>query len=238
MNIDFLGRTILVTGGTRGIGYHVAKNLSSSGANVIVTGTKDTNIDYGKFLKADFSTRDGIYKFIEVIEEIPTIDGCFNCAGINKISCVEDIDMEDFDTIMNVNLYAPFLISKHLIPRMKKNNYGRIVNVSSIWGSITKKGRTSYSVSKNGIIGLTRSLAVEGADSNVIVNSISPGFTETELTRRSLSDSDILDIEKTIPMGRMADPNEISSVSLFLLSECNSYMTGQNIIVDGGFSIV
>ena len=72
----------------------------------------------------------------------------------------------------------------------------------------------------------------------MIVNSISPGFTETELTRRSLSDSDILDIEKTIPMGRMADPNEISSVSLFLLSECNSYMTGQNIIVDGGFSIV
>jgi 3-oxoacyl-[acyl-carrier protein] reductase len=121
---------------------------------------------------------------------------------------------------------------------MKKNNYGRIVNVSSIWGSITKKGRTSYSVSKNGIIGLTRSLAVEGADSNVIVNSISPGFTETELTRRSLSDSDILDIEKTIPIGRMADPNEISNVSLFLLSECNSYMTGQNIIVDGGFSIV
>ena len=238
MILDFTGKTILVTGGTRGIGKAVADSLNSLGANVIITGKTDRDSYSNGFIPADFSTRDGISRFIDALDSIPEINGCFNCAGINRISLIDDIAIEDFDLVMNVNLYAPFLISKYLIKRMRASNYGRIVNVSSIWGSITKKGRTSYSISKNGIIGLTRSLAVEAAENNVTVNCISPGFTETELTKKSLTDLEIRELEKTIPGKRMATPEEIADVAVFLLSEQNSYMTGQNIIVDGGFSIV
>lgn len=237
MNINFNNRTVLVTGGTRGIGYTTSNMLRSMGAEVIITGTGD-NINDGRYIKADFSNREGIEKFTNILDEIPKIDACFNCAGINIISTIDDIKIDDFDSVMNVNLYAPFFISKTLIKKMRKQNYGRIVNVSSIWGSITKKGRTSYSVSKNGIIGLTKSLAVEGAPYNIIVNSISPGFTLTELTKKSLSDIEIKELENTIPLGRIATTDEISNISVFLLSEQNSYMTGQNIIADGGFSII
>jgi 3-oxoacyl-[acyl-carrier protein] reductase len=238
MNLDFKNRNILVTGGTRGIGKEVAISLHSMGGNIIIAGTKDPLFDWCRFIKCDFSTRNGVDIFIKELDSLGNIDACFNCAGINRISDIENINIDDFDSVINVNLYAPFLISRHLIPRMKINNYGRIVNVSSIWGTITKKGRTSYSISKNGIIGLTRSLAVECSENNITVNCISPGFTETELTKSSLSDLEISKIEKNIPVGRMAKPIEISNVAVFLLSECNSYMTGQNIIVDGGYSII
>ena len=238
MILDFKGRTILVTGGTRGIGRKVVETLLTLGGDVIISGTKDPGINGVLFIRSDFSTRFGIDKFINELDKIEKIDACFNCAGINRIDDIENIDISDFDSVMNVNLYAPFIISKYLVKKMKDNKYGRIVNVSSIWGTITKRGRTSYSVSKNGIIGLTRSLAVESAEYNVIVNCISPGFTETELTRNSLTVEEISQLEKDIPLKRMAKPEEISNVSVFLLSELNSYMSGQNIIVDGGFSIV
>ena len=121
---------------------------------------------------------------------------------------------------------------------MKKNNFGRIVNIASIWSKITKSGRTVYSMSKSALVGMTRTLAVESAAHNVLVNCVSPGFTMTELTRSTLSDEEIQQLSNQVPMKRFANPGEISKVVMFLCSDMNSYITGENIVVDGGYTNV
>jgi 3-oxoacyl-[acyl-carrier protein] reductase len=121
---------------------------------------------------------------------------------------------------------------------MKKQKYGRVVNVASIWSKITKPGRTAYTISKNAIVGLTQTMAVELASHGVIVNAISPGFTLTELTESTLSTAEMDQLSGQLPIRRFAEPIEIARVIFFLTSKENSYMTGQNIVVDGGFTHV
>jgi 3-oxoacyl-[acyl-carrier protein] reductase len=149
-----------------------------------------------------------------------------------------DIDQDDWDNIIEVNLTTPFKIIKTVSKNMMKNNYGRIVNISSIWGTIGKEQRVCYSSSKFGLMGLTSSSAAELAKYNILVNSVSPGFTLTDLTRNILGVDEMSKISKTIPIGRMADPSEISNVVMFMCSDLNSYISGQNIVVDGGFTNV
>ncbi len=121
---------------------------------------------------------------------------------------------------------------------MKRHNYGRIVNISSIWGTISKEYRASYSSSKFGLVGLSLSAAAELAKYDVLVNTVSPGFTLTDLTREVLGETEMVKIAKTIPIGRMATPSDISKVVMFMASNQNNYISGQNIVVDGGFTNV
>ena len=121
---------------------------------------------------------------------------------------------------------------------MLEKQWGRIINIASIWGVITKEKRSLYTSTKSALIGLTRTLAVELSASNILVNTVSPGFTETELTKTSLSQTERAALESNIPIGRFAQPNEIAQVVLFLASNSNTYLTGQNIVTDGGFTIV
>ena len=151
---------------------------------------------------------------------------------------IEEVDDDDYEIMLSVNLHAPFCICRYMTSRMKKQGYGRVVNIASIWSSITKSKRTVYTISKNAILGLTKTMAVETAPFGVTVNAVSPGFTMTELTMRTLSEVEILNLSAQVPAKRFADPIEISNVILFLSSKENSYMTGQNIIVDGGFTNV
>ena len=151
---------------------------------------------------------------------------------------MEDISVEDYDDILRVNLYAPLLISQCVSKVMKKNKYGRIINISSIWGTITKEKRTSYTTSKAGLIGMTKTMSVELAKYNILVNSVSPGFTLTELTKSILSDDDMKELSEQVPVGRFASVDEISKVVMFLSSELNTYINGQDIKVDGGFTNV
>jgi 3-oxoacyl-[acyl-carrier protein] reductase len=120
---------------------------------------------------------------------------------------------------------------------MAKRGYGRIVNISSIWSVVSKGGRLPYSMSKSGLSGLTRTLAVEVAQFNVLVNGVAPGFVNTELTSQNNSEQDLAAIRAMIPAGRLAEPEEIAEIVSFLCSAKNSYITGQTIVVDGGFSI-
>lgn len=247
MKIDFQGQTVLVTGATRGMGKQFADDFSKLGANLILTGTDKGEIEtlnreakrYGhvtrKYYVADFADSESTKAFIETIESYEKIDVCINNAGINRINFIDETLLEDWKDILNVNLEAPFMITRAISRLMKKNRYGRIINIASIFGVISKAKRSIYTTTKFGLRGLTVTSAIELASYNVLVNSVSPGFVLTELTKNILSAVEMEEFARQIPMGRFAEPEEISGVVIFLASSLNTYLTGQNIIVDGGF---
>jgi 3-oxoacyl-[acyl-carrier protein] reductase len=225
MRFNFEEKTVLVTGASRGIGKEISKDFRDLGATVLNFNSSDY----------DLSKKMELNQFLEYINQQPKIDICVNNAGINKINDVEDVSECDYDDIMHVNTKAPFLISQAVCSKMKKNRYGRIINISSIFGHCTKEKRSCYTTSKFALVGMTKSMAVEMAQYNVLINSVAPGFTATELTQKILGEKGIKEMSSQIPMRRLAQPEEISKVVIFLASDFNTYITGQNIIVDGGF---
>ncbi len=247
MKIDFSGQVALVTGGTRGLGKQIADDLFDLGANLILTGTNSKQIEELnrslptekreriKYIAADFMDSENIKQFTEQIMAYERIDVCVNNAGINRINYIDETLLEDWDDIITVNLKAPFMIIREVAKIMKKKNYGRIVNISSIFGVISRVKRSIYSTSKFGLRGLTLSVANELARYNILVNSVSPGFVLTELTKKILTTEEMMELTDQIPVGRLAMPNEISCAVIFLASSLNTYIAGQNIIVDGGY---
>ena len=243
---SFKNKTVLITGATRGIGKAIASDLSSDGIKLLLTGTDELSIKKLisknnnpniEWLVADFSTEKNICNFTDKLRN-KNIDVCINNAGINIIKPIEEYSNKEYDSLLNINLKAPTYIIKELLPNMKKNKFGRIVNISSIWSKISKINRSLYSMTKAGLSGFTRTTALEGSEYNIIANSVSPGFTLTELTKKSLSNDEINELANQIPLKRFAQPSEISNIVIFLASDQNSYITGQNIVVDGGFSII
>lgn len=243
--MSFLNKNIIVTGGTRGIGAKVVELCALEGANVFTTGTcksslrklqqnAPSNVTY---IHLDMADDDSLHAFDQKMRKIGALDVLVNNAGINRIDRIENIPLSDFKTVMNINVDGPFRLSQMAASLMAPNG-GRIVNVASIWSNITKEGRGSYSTSKAALVGLTRSLAVDFAGAGILVNAVSPGFTATDLTYQSLSQEEIIAIEAKIPFGRMAQTDEIGELIMFLSSERNSYITGQNFVIDGGYSIV
>lgn len=243
MNIDFKNKIILISGGTNGIGLELSRSLFNLGGSVYRTSTTNNKMIKGvnkknfiKTFQVDFSKQLSIKTFLKKINNIKKIDILINNAGINKIDSINSISESDWDKIYNVNLKAPFLLTKNISRKMIENKYGRILNISSIFGVISKEGRASYSTSKSGLIGLTKSSALDLAPHNILVNSISPGFVLTDLTKKILSSKEMNKLKKQVPLNRFASIEEIVNCILFLIHENNSYITGQNIIVDGGFT--
>ncbi len=247
VNIDLSKRTALITGATRGIGKSIAADFLKAGAQVILTGTKQTTIEKLssenkdpciQWVQADFTTQTGIDEFTGKLKTVNPIDICVNNVGINIIKPFEKYSQDEYQRLISINLTAPFMLIQYLIPGMKERGFGRIVNIASIWSHITKAGRSLYTTSKTGLVGFTRSMAVECASSNILVNAVSPGFTLTELTKKSLSAGEMEALTDEIPLKRFANPDEIAKTVLFLCSGLNTYITGQNIIIDGGFTLV
>ena len=249
MKIDFSDQVVLVTGATRGIGKQIADDFSKLGAKLILTGTNEDQIkslnesidrdingeNKRKYYYVNFTDADSTERFLTKLNNYERIDVCVNNAGINRIDYIEETQIKDWHDIIAVNLTAPFLIIRHVSKHMKKTNYGRIVNISSIFGVISREKRSIYSSSKSGIIGLTIAASNELARYNVLVNSVSPGFVLTDLTKSILSEKEMKELIQQIQARRLATPEEISRTVLFLASSLNSYITGQNIIVDGGY---
>jgi len=229
----------VVTGATRGIGFAIAERLVKDGLEVITTGTeKDANYpDGASYYHVDFLIDESINSFIAFLKD-QRIDILINNAGINKIGEFALIDIEDFDQILRVNLRAPFQLCQAVIPNMKNNNWGRIVNLTSIFGNITKEYRAPYSSSKFGLDGMTAALSAEVSEFGILANSVGPGFIDTDLTRNVLGDKGIEKIQKSIPMKRLGRVDEIASLVSWLVSEENTYISGQNLMIDGGFSRV
>lgn len=246
MKIDFSGKTALVTGATRGIGRQITDDLLELGAKVICTGTKPNEVTrynpasskLEHYLAVDFSDPKATNDFTKWIETIGRIDVCVNNAGTTNLASIDHASEQDWDRVMAVNLRAPFLITRAVSRLMKSQRYGRIVNISSIWGHVSNFGRPIMSSSKFGLRGLTVAAANDLAAYEILVNDVAPGWTQTELCQTVMKDEEMSTISRKIPIGRFAEPQEISRVVLFLASDLNTYITGQSIVVDGGYTMV
>lgn len=250
IKLDFSDRIVLITGGTRGIGAELAREFLGAGARVIVSGTDPVQVaemnrkcaaegtSKIRYLQADFADESSLKRFLEEIENLPRLDVCVNNAGINKHNLISEVETEDYDQLMRVNLRAPALICRAACRLMRRANYGRIVNIASIWSVISKARRSVYAATKTGLVGLTRTMAVDMAPYNILANAVSPGFVNTELTAATLVPQEMTDLAAQVPLQRFAHPAEIAKVILFLASDLNTYLTGQNIVVDGGFTSV
>ncbi|WP_108869575.1 SDR family NAD(P)-dependent oxidoreductase [Aquimarina aquimarini] len=243
--INLNKKLAVVTGGTRGIGKAISLALLEAGARVIITGTTQKkeetikqefdseNIEY---YQSDFGDEKSLQGFLEYLRSLKKIDILVNNAGINKLNLVSDISLSEYNDVLDINLKAPFLITQEVSQLMINNKGGKIVNITSIWSSVSRKERAMYSMSKWGLAGFSKSTAIDLAEHNILVNSVAPGFTLTELTEQTNTKEELRILEDKIPMRRLADPKEIANLVLFLSSELNTYLTGQNIIIDGGYT--
>jgi 3-oxoacyl-[acyl-carrier protein] reductase len=217
-------RTALITGASRGIGLAITAGMRSAGINVL-TPTRQ---------QLDLSSNESIDQSLRTTEE--PIDILVNNAGINLIANSSEVSDKNIEDTIQINLIGPIRLIRGIIPSMIQNNYGRIVNISSIWSMVSKRGRLTYSASKAGLNSITKTLAVELASCNILVNAVAPGYINTELTKMNNTADQIEEIKKLIPLGRLAEPEEIAEVVYFLCSAANTYITGQVITADGGFS--
>jgi len=220
-------KKVLITGGSRGIGAAIADLMAKNGYDV----------NTPKREELDLSDLSSVKDYI-IRNKNANFDILINNAGENVVQNFTDVDFQTWERIQNINLNAVFILTQGFGSHMINNKWGRILNIASLFSFLTRSGRASYTTSKTALLGLTRTVAVEWAESNVLVNALSPGFVDTELTRKNNSPDRINEINKSIPLGRMSSPREIAEVAYFLVSDKNTYITGQNIIVDGGFSIL
>ena len=217
-------KTALITGTSRGIGSSIKEILQNDEIKILSPSRNEL----------DLSSSESINKFLSEISE--DIDIIVNNAGILKVGKAEELSIKDFQDILQVNVLAPFQIISGIVGGMKRKKFGRIVNISSIWGEKSKSGRSIYSTSKAALNALTRSFAVEFAEHNILVNSIAPGYIETDMMKQYNSEKELDIIKNSIPMKRFGKKTEISELVKFLCSEKNSYITGQILTIDGGFA--
>jgi len=217
--------TVLITGGARGIGAAISSVIAAQGHRIIAPPRAEL----------DLSDPASVENWIAANRDLP-VDILINNAGINVLNAISDITIESWQSMLQTNLTSALRLIQTFAPVMEKGKWGRILNVSTIFSLVTKERRAAYSMTKAALNALTRSAAVEYGPSGILVNALAPGYVDTALTRQNNSPEAIAAITETIPLRRMAQPEELARTAAFLVSEDNSYLTGQTLLVDGGFT--
>ena len=241
------GKVAIVTGAAQGMGKSVAELFALEGAKVILNDINEQKakkvVDEIKSgggealaIRADVTNSEEISRMVEeTVARFGTIHILINNAGILRPTRTEEISEEEWDLVLDINLKGTFLCSKAVLPVMKKNRYGRIVNFSSSAGrSVSTLGGVHYTAAKAGILGFTRQLAKEVASFGINVNSVCPGLIDTEMVRSNCSPEKLKDCEHSFPISRLGKPKEVADLTLFLVSDCSSYITGASLDINGG----
>lgn len=244
-------KTSIVTGAARGIGAAIAIKLAEQGSNIAFSYVSDSSAEKAAALENQLTSlgvkakayKSNAGEFTEceifvndVLKEFGAIDVCVNNAGISKDNLLLRMTAEQWDDVMDINLKSVFNITKQVIRPMMKAKQGSIINMSSIIGMRGNAGQSSYAASKAGIIGFTKSIALELGSRNIRCNAIAPGFIETDMTHYLQDGDAAADFLKKIPLGRFGKAEEIANTTLFLASDLSSYITGQVISVCGGLN--
>lgn len=239
------GKIAIITGGTRGIGFETARTFAKNGAKVIIFGSREATVDKAvnelntSGLEVagywpNLNDYDDVQKTIDqIVTDYGRIDILVNNAGISANQPIESTTPEDFNKIIDLNIRAMFYVTKAVVPTMKKQGGGVILNTSSMVSIYGQPSGVGYPTSKFAVNGMTKSLARELAPSGIRVNAVAPGVTNTDMIA-SLPEAQLAPIVKTIPLGRIGEPSDIANAFLFLASDLASYVTGEILQVDGG----
>jgi 3-oxoacyl-[acyl-carrier protein] reductase len=244
--LSLRGRSAIVTGGGRGIGRAIATELARAGANLVITYRSNSSLAEAvarelralgvgcQTCQADVREGSDIDRAVKDCQQaFGSVDILVNNAGITSDNLVMRLSEEAWDDVLDTNLRGTFLSTKAALRPMVRARWGRIINITSVVGVSGNAGQANYAAAKAGIIGFTRSVALEVASRGITVNAIAPGFVQTDMTA-GLSDEQKELIKNRIPMGRYGKPSEIAPIVAFLASDAAAYITGQTLNVDGG----
>ena len=242
--MNFSNKVAVVTGATSGIGESCARLLTEQGATVLALGRNEAKgreleqLGKVRFYPCDFMDSAAIEAVCSrITEEYPQIDILINSAGISVEGTVEQLSLADWERSFQVNVTGTFLMCKYIVPSMRRAGYGRIVNLGSTAGTVGAPTLHTYSASKGAVIQLSRSMAASYAKENILVNCVCPGGTLTPMML-NMEQQDAAEFTKLFPIGRLAQPEEIANVILFLCGDEASFMVGSTVLVDGGFTCV
>lgn len=237
MQRNLEGRFAVVTGATRGIGYAIASRLSLAGARVLGTGSTHSGAAPAgcEYRAVDLADEGATTAFAEALR-VAAPDILVNNAGVNRLAPFAETSPEVFMHLQRINVFAPMLLCRAVIDGMRERRWGRIVNVASVWSMRSLAGRGAYSASKFALDGMTAALAAEVACANVLANCVSPGFIGTEMLRAAVGEEGIRKLVAQVPIGRLGTPEEIAEFVAWLGGPDNTFISGQNIAIDGGYS--
>ena len=245
---NLAGKVALVTGGSKGLGKAMARGLAEAGADIVVSSRHEHELRpaleeilrgtgrKGKYVVADMSRRDQVQALAKsALDQMGRVDILVNNAGTNKPQAIDAIADADWDNVLEINLSSIMVLSRALVPQMKARRWGRIIHISSVMGFLSKEKRHIYSVTKSALIGLARSMALDLGPFGITVNCIAPGPFLTDLPGGLLSEAEKKAFAEHTALGRWGEPRELVGPALLLASDAGSYLTGETLVVDGGY---